>query len=202
MRIKTSHVGIAAAVVAAAGMLAVVPNAVNAEPKPADPQPTASELEPGLAVRYYTRKFNHIRELLDWEDYKDGTEGPPITVLDYQVGTGDVLTSGKPDLVGARITGFIHLPDPGTYTFGVNSNDGVRVLLGGEQILNDPDVHGDRFSDPAWVTIEDGGWYPLTVLYFEKKNTSTLQLYWLMPTDEPGPMFIVPAENYAHSPTD
>ena len=46
------------------------------------------------------------------------------------------------------------------------------------------------------MTIEEAGWYPITVLYFEKKNTSTLQLYWLKPTDEPGPMFIVPAESF------
>ncbi len=147
-----------------------------AAPELADPQPAASDLEPGFAVRYYARKFNHIRELIDWEGYKDGAAGPPIPLLDYKSGTGEVLTSGKENIVGARITGLIHLAEPGAYTFAVNSNDGARVWVGGEQILDDPDVHADRFSDPAWVTIEEAGWYPITVLYFEKKNTSTLQL--------------------------
>ena len=185
-----------------AALIAIWPIATAttiAAPKLADPQPVASDLEPGLAVRYYARKFNHIRELIDWEGYKDGSVGPPLPLLDYKTGTGEVLTSGKENLVGARITGLIHMAEPGSYTFAVNSNDGVRIWVGGDQILDDPDVHADRFSDPAWVTIEEAGWYPITVLYFEKKNTSTLQLYWLKPTDEPGPMLIVPAEHFAHA---
>jgi hypothetical protein len=85
---------------------------------------------------------------------------------------------------------------PQLYDLEPGPEPDARVWAGGEQILDDPDVHADRFSDPAWVTIEEAGRYPITVLYFEKKNTSTLQLYWLKPTDEPGPMFIVPAESF------
>ncbi len=34
---------------------------------------------------------------------------------------------------------------------------------------------------PISVEIEQAGWYPLEVLYFEKKNTSTVQLRWSPP---------------------
>jgi len=40
--------------------------------------------------------------------------GLPIPLLDYKSGTGEVLTSGKENLVSARITGLIHLAGPGT----------------------------------------------------------------------------------------
>lgn len=152
-----------------------------AGPQPADPQPNGTALEDGLAVEYYFAKYNHIRELETWMKYKKGKPGDPIAMLDSKVGAGTVLTSGVDDLVGAHITGFIGFDAPGTYRFQVTSNDGIRISLGGAEIYQDPNVHADRTSDPISVEIAEAGWYPLEVLYFEKKNTSTIQLYWSPP---------------------
>ncbi len=149
-----------------------------AGPQPANPQPDGAALKDGLAVDYYFAKYNHIRELETWMKYKDGKPGDPIAMLDSKAGAGAVLTSGVDDLVGAHITGYIGFDAPGAYRFEVTSNDGVRVTLGGVEIYQDPDVHPDRTSDPIPVQIDHAGWYPLEVLYFEKKNTSTIQLHW------------------------
>ncbi len=167
--------------------------------EPASPQPAPDALAPGLAVDYYFHLFRHVDELVEWQDYRDGKAGPPIPKLDYRVGQGNVLTSEGDDGVGAEITGFIRLDEPGTYVFNVRSNDGFRLSIGGERILEDPDVHADRFSDLAEVQVSEAGWYPLHLLYFERKNTSTLELYWLRPGEE-GRLSIVPAEAFAHLP--
>ncbi len=163
---------------------------------PAKVQPTAENLKPGLSVRYYGVKLNSIREFLEWMDYKDGTPGKPIPMLNYHVGQGNVLTSNSSDMVGANIKGLINFETSGTYTMMVQSNDGVRLNIGGKLIYEDPDVHADRFSDEIRLEISEPGWYPVHVLYFEKKNTSTLELYW----DPPGPEDIdfVPAKAYGH----
>jgi len=163
---------------------------------PVKPQPAAGALNPGLAVQYYGSKFNSIRELVEWMDYDKGNAGIPIPMLNYQVGSGNVLTATSNDFVGADITGFINLKKAGSYSFMVHSNDGVRVTLGGKMIYEDPNVHADRFSDEIRLEISEPGWYPVRVLYFEKKNTSTLELYW----DPPGPeeMDYVPAEAFSH----
>lgn len=157
------------------------PDLAAAAPKAAHPQPSAQELRDGLAVEYYFAKFNHVRELETWMKYRDGKPGAPLSALDFAGGAGDVLTSGSDDLVGARITGYIKFERPGPYRFQVTSNDGVRVSLGGEKIYEDPNVHPDRTSNPIPVTIEQAGLYRLEVLYFEKKNTSTLQVSWSPP---------------------
>ncbi|MEH6402020.1 MAG: PA14 domain-containing protein [Sneathiella sp.] len=163
---------------------------------PAKPQPAEAMLKPGLAVQYYGSKFNSIRELVEWMDYDKGKAGIVIPMLNYQVGAGNVLTATSNDLVGADITGFINLKKAGSYSFMVHSNDGVRVTIGGKMIYEDPDVHADRFSDEIKLEISEPGWYPVRVLYFEKKNTSTLELYW----DLPGPeeMDYVPADAFSH----
>ena len=165
--------------------------------KPLSPQPDAAALKPGLAVDYYFQYFRHIDELVDWEDHKDGKAGPPIERLNYRSGKKDVLTSENDDGVGAKITGLILLDKPGLYSFAFESNDGVRLEIDGEMILEDPDVHGDRFSDIGQVEISEPGWYPITIRYFERKNTATLRFHWLPPQTE-GTMPIVPAKVLAH----
>ena len=143
---------------------------------PATPQPAADQLQPGLAVTYYFNKFDSTEEIPGWAKYKPGVVGEPILILNYFVGDGDVLTSGRADHVGADIRGFMKFPVAGTYTIAMQSNDGVDLKIGGKRIVYDPDVHSDRFSDLIPVEITAPGWYPLYLLYFEKQVTSTLEL--------------------------
>ena len=69
--------------------------------------------------------------------------------------------------------------------------------IGGTPVVSDPAVHADRFSRLVPIEIETPGWNPLSVLYFEKRNTSTLQLYWSKPGDEAG-LTLVPGDAFAH----
>ncbi|MGF1641315.1 MAG: PA14 domain-containing protein [Rhodospirillales bacterium] len=152
-----------------------------ASPIPAAPQPDAATLNDGLAVRYYFAKFNHVDELVDWMRFDRGVESPPLPHLDYESGPGNVLTTTSGDLVGAHITGFIGFHEVGTYRLRVTSNDGVRLTLAGEMVFEDPGVHGDATSPDLVFDITVPGWYPLDVLYFEKKGTATLRFTWQPP---------------------
>ena len=184
-------------VAAGIGMFAV--NSAAAGPmglKPASPQPTAGSLSSGLAVQYYGVKLDSIDQFLEWMEYDKGKSGTPIPMLNYQVGQGNVLTTTTNDLVGADITGFINFETSGTYTIMVHSNDGVQVNIGGVMVYEDPEVHGDRFSDEIKLEISEPGWYPVRVLYFEKKNSSTLELYWDPPGS--GEIDYVPATAFGH----
>ena len=192
----------AASAVLAAAMTLAAPLGAQEAVSPVTPQPAADAVQPGLAVKYYFHLFRHIDELIDWQDYKDGKPGPVIERLNYAVGQGDVLTSGVDNGVGAEITGLIRLEKAGTYAFALNSNDGIRLWVGGAQIVDDPGVHADQFSPIGEVSVETPGWYPFKLLYFERKNTSTLQLHWRQPGDPPGTMPLVPAEVFGHIPAE
>jgi hypothetical protein len=164
-------------------------------PLAADPDP--AEIKPGLAVKYYFSMFRRVFEIQEWAKYKDGTPGEPLRMLNYRTGAGEVLTSGSDDGVGADIRGMIHFAEAGDWVLAMQSNDGVRLEIGGKLIINDPTVHADRFSELITVQIAEPGWYPLSLWYFERKNTSTLELYWLKPGEE-GRLSFVPAEALAH----
>ena len=122
--------------------------------------------------------------------------GEPLTTIDHVSDEENVLTSEQNILVGAFITGAINLPEPGSYVFRMNSNDGIRIYLGGVQIWEDPDIHADRMSPPLEVVVEEPGWYEFKVDYYQKKGTSALQWFWTPPgaSDE----VIVPADALAH----
>ena len=167
-------------------------------PKALDPQPAEDQLQAGLSVKYYYDYYRTLRGLERKIAKSEGKVGQPIMALDFHVGEGKVLTSKRGDGVGAHIQGLIHLDKPGIYTFMAQSNDGVRIEIGGEKIIEDPDVHKDRFSEPGGFVIDQAGWYPLSVLYFERKSTSTLELYWRPPEDESDSMQLVPAKAFAH----
>lgn len=182
-----------------AGLLLGSLSAVQAQVavNPASPQPAADQLKPGLAVRYYFDYFRHIDEMIEFEDFRDGKVGEPILELNYKVGQGNVLTSDSNDAVGAKMTGYILLDQPGTYSFAFLSNDGVRLEIDGKMILEDPGVHSDQYSDFGSVTVTEPGWYPILIRYYERKNTSTIIFFWRPPGVE-GTMPIVPGAALAH----
>jgi len=143
----------------------------------ANPQPAADKIKQGLAVGYYNGLINNINEIPDGP----GKPGAPLTHLDWNVGLKNVLTSDRDDGVQAVIVGYIKLDKPGLWKFAVNSNDGVRLMIGGKKIYELPGVQPDVMSDVLEVNAADAGWYALKILYFEKRNTSTLQLFWAAP---------------------
>lgn len=179
------------------GVALAMPLSAGAEVRPVA---APADLAPGLAVCYMYELVRHIDQMIYREDSLDCTPGEPLLELNSSVGGGRVLTSESNDGVMARITGLIHLEQPGTYHFAFESNDGVRLEIGDEMIVEDPDVHSDQFSDIGSFEVTEPGWYPLTIRYFERKNTATLRFHWLPPGAE-GTLPLVPAEVLAHSPS-
>ncbi len=190
---------VAAALVAALAVTA--PAVADSHVKTLAPiaQPDPTSLAPGLSVTYHFHIFNTVGEIPQWARSNDSVEGTPLPALDYSVGSGKVLTSDRADGVGATITGLIRFPAAGRYVLAMQSNDGVALSIGGQRIISDPGVHTDRFSKLVRVAIAEAGWYPLDLLYFEKRNTSTLQLYWAQEAAGES-LRLVPPEAFAHRP--
>jgi len=161
-------------------------------------QPDPAGLAPGLAVSYHFHIFNTVSEISQWARSNESVKGTPLPALNYSVGSGNVLTSGKADGVGATITGLIRFPAAGRYVLAMQSNDGVSLSIGGQRILADPGVHADRFSELVRVDIVEAGWYPLDLLYFEKRNTATLQFYWAREAAGQS-LRLAPPEAFAHA---
>ena len=175
-----------------AAALAADPPKTIAGLTPVSPQPAADKVEAGLAVVYY---HNYFKKLDEITKLGKGKPGKPIAVLDHKTQDGNVLTDNLSMGVGAKITGLIKFDKPGKYGLQMLSNDGARVTIGGQKILEDDGIHGDEMSDPAEIVIDQPGWCEITVDYFQRKGTSALQLFWTPPGGSQG---IVPASQFAH----
>jgi len=160
---------------------------------PISPSPASETLKPGLAVTYSYERYVHVDEL---ETLRNPVVGEPLANVSHRTRDGNVLTANQAMLVGAHIRGLIRFDAPGSYVFRIESNDGVKAKIGGQQIWIDPEVHGNRWSPPLPVVIETPGWYELWINYYQKKGTSALRLAWTVPgTNEEA---IVPPDSLAH----
>lgn len=157
------------------------------------PQPT--DLKPGLAVNYYFGDFSHIDRLVEYAEDSKPLVGEPWETLNARGGSGKKVRGTRhKNNVGAVISGYIRFPEAGGYTLDVRSNDGVRLTIGGQMLHQDPEPHPDRDSDPIPVQITEPGWYPIEVVWYERKGSYIVRLRW----SQGGEMVVVPAEHLAH----
>ncbi len=176
--------------------VAVTTNGGAAEvARPAAPQPDAAALSDGLAVEYYYDDFRDT-SLSNTAARGPGEAGPPLPQLNYQSGIGKVLTSDATDFVGAKITGFLQFDEAGRWELKVTSNDGVRLTVGEAMLFEDMAPHPDYDSPPLAIDVPEAGWYPVHILYYERKQTSTLRLWWKRPNATS--FDIVPAQAFKH----
>lgn len=194
---RAASIAALAVVIGLATYSAALAQATVSGLKPISPQPEAKSIAPMLSVTYYDVKVRWIDEFERIANIRDGRPGEPLPMLNYNTGAGNVLTTNRKMLVGAYIDGLMKFDVAGTYQLAAVSNDGIRLYVDGELIIDEPGVRGTEFTDTTQVTIEEPGWYGLHIKYFQRKGTAALELYWKRP-DKDGDLEIVPAEAYAH----
>lgn len=197
-------VGLALALMLALSLALQSPAALAESARPADPQPEASDLSPGLAVDYYYLKLDKLDELYNWLDHKEPERGEPLAILDFVANEkGPVLGTDRGSIVAAVITGFVRFPESGQFKLLALVNDGMRLWVGQDNekpILEDPRKLADRLVGPADITVEAGQWYPMKLEYFQKKGTSALVLAWMRPGAGESEEEVIEAEFFAHLP--
>jgi PA14 domain len=85
------------------------------------------------------------------------------------------------DNFSAEWTGQILAPETGTYTFTTTSDDGVRVWVNGQQLINAWNDHGPQ-QDSGTITLQAGQKYDIKVDYYEHTGGAVMQLNWSTPT--------------------
>lgn len=156
--------------------------AVSAAPltlSPADPQPSAGDLTPGLAVSYAYP--GDVRTLSDASDaLSKARSGPPLKGLSYLDGSENdlTLTSKSAQKVAASISGYIRFDTAGTFEVDVLSNDGIALSIGGQPVALYDEIHACEPAGVQEVLVPEPGWYALEATYFQRKGSSCLMMDW------------------------
>ncbi len=158
-----------------------------------------NDLAPGLAVRYYKRKFRHIDQMPTGKaEVTEGVAGAPITYINHRFGSKGVFDSRRRIKIGVRLAGFLHFDQPGIYRLRTISNDGVEVYLNGVTVVSDPGIHSahEMISNP--IRIKKKGWYAFKIKYFQNKKSAVLRFSRQHPKSNT--FEVVPPEAYGHKP--
>ncbi|WP_370343281.1 glycoside hydrolase family 3 C-terminal domain-containing protein [Catenulispora sp. MAP5-51] len=118
----------------------------------------------------------------------DLSGAPALTRTDPAVDFDWGGNSPGPGIAGtswsAKWTGTLTAPTTGTYTFSLNSDDGSRLLVNGQTIV---DNWSDHASTTAYgtVTLTAGQPVPVEVDYYQNGGGSNLSLGWEPPGTGP-----------------
>lgn len=150
----------------------------------ADPQPEG--LKPGLEVRYVYPP--DVRFLNQIDGLKSNAQlGPPLIGFDYPdtVPGEKALTSNAAEKVAAFIKGYIHFDRTGKWKIRLQSNDGVRLNVGGETVYEHDGRHACMTMGwKAEYEVPEAGWYELEATWFQRYSSSCLLMEWAGPGDD------------------
>ena len=119
-------------------------------------------------------------------DYYDGTNferfvGTRIeTKIDYYWYDSAPFEDMNPHECSVRWTGQLMSPKTGDFTFSARVDDGIRVWVGGVQVIDNWQLNDVGYSNGA-VHLKEGLYYDLKIEYFNALNEAELKLYWTLP---------------------
>lgn len=123
--------------------------------------------------------------------------GTPIQridgTIDFSWGAGIPIAGIGADDFSVRWTGYVLAPANGSYVLRTNSDDGVRLYLNGQTLIDNWTDHGPTNDDSAPVTLTANQVYPLQMDFYERGGGAEAHL---LANYENGAFNTVPAGNF------
>ena len=103
------------------------------------------------------------------------------TNIDFDWHKGSPDPAIKKNTFSVRWTGQIEATQNETYTFYTQADDGVRLWVNNELIIDDWKQHS-RQERSGTIDLEAGEFYDIKLEYFEKKGSASVSLLWSSPS--------------------
>ncbi len=140
---------------------------------------------PGLRYAYYEGAWSMLP---NFEALTAISEGIATTLDLFPVRQRD-------EHFGLLYTGYVDVPADGIYTFYLASDDGSKMYLGGELLIDNDGEHG--VNEVAGEVALNAGLHPIRIEFFEHGGGESLSLSYAGPGISKQ---VVPATAYVHSP--
>jgi hypothetical protein len=101
-------------------------------------------------------------------------------MIDFNFGDGSPHPSIDRDTFSARYTGQIEAPVSGQYTFTTRSDDGVRLTVNGETVVDNYTDHAPT-ENSGVITLQAGERYDIQLDFYENGGGAEIRLYWQYP---------------------
>jgi hypothetical protein len=101
--------------------------------------------------------------------------------VNFDWGTGTPGGGVPVDNFSVRWTGEIAGPVTGAYTFTTLSDDGVRVWVNNQLVIDNWVPHALTTNTSSAITLQAGVRYPIKIDYYEQGNAATMRFQWSYP---------------------
>lgn len=119
--------------------------------------------ESGVRARYYA--LSNPEVLPDFDQLTHESE-EVVNQINYPSTNGNFAGSGRNDNVGAVWTGYVEVDAAAFYTFYVNSDDGSRLYIGNQMIVDNDGLHG--MQERSGEIALQPGLHAIRVEFFER----------------------------------
>jgi PA14 domain len=106
--------------------------------------------------------------------------------VDFDWGVGSPDPTIAADTFSIRWTGWVKAAVTGTYTFTTNSDDGVRLWVNGQLLVDKWILQGATKHHSVGIQLEADHKYALKLEYFENGGAAVIQLLWTPPSQVEG----------------
>jgi len=124
----------------------------------------------GLNYSYYEGSFDKLPDFKKLTPVKTG-------IMDKDFGIDKLPRQNNFALL---IEGEIEIKDDGYYIFGLDSDDGSKLYLGNQLLIDYDGLHGSGKTQSYELPLAKG-FYPVRVEYFQKEGDRNLQLIYVLP---------------------
>ncbi|MBW3545248.1 MAG: T9SS type A sorting domain-containing protein, partial [Bacteroidetes bacterium] len=124
----------------------------------------------GVSFAYYHGNWSVLPDFSTLEPVKTGN-----------VESFTIKPSTREDYFGFVFSGYIKVETAGTYTFYTKSDDGSKLYIDGQQVVDNDGLHGLR--ERSGTVYLNAGQHPIEVHYFERTGfyTQGLEVRWAGP---------------------
>lgn len=136
---------------------------------------SAENLAAGLRFEYFEGDWD---KLPDYEHLKAADFG---TAKNFSLSPAK-----KPEHFGLKLYGFVRVPKDGIYTFYTRSDDGSRLYIGDQLVVDNDGPHGS--AKKTGVVALAAGVHSIKVLYFNKSGSKDLEVGYAGPGIESRPI--------------
>jgi hexosaminidase len=150
--------------------------------------------EPDLADR--TGLSDGLRYEYFEGNYRSADDVREMEPLRTDVATAVALKGGeREERFALRLTGYVHAREDGIHTFTLSSDDGSRLRIGGDLVIDHDGLHGP--SELAGQIALAAGWHSIEITYFQAGGGRSLDLHIAPPAR---PSIRLPLEAIAFRP--
>jgi glucose/arabinose dehydrogenase len=110
-------------------------------------------------------------------DFTGSTATRTDPTVNFSWGAGAPEATIAADTFSVRWTGQVQAPSSGTFTFYTQSNDGVRLWVNGQQLVNNWTDHGST-ENSGTIALTGGQRYDIRMEFYENLGQAVARLSW------------------------